>query len=872
MPPTDNNSFATATPISNLVGTSPLSGSLNASDKTDFYKFTLTGSSSTSVTLTGLTGNARLRLFNNSQAEVTPITTSNPKQLSEALSVTLATGTYYIQVDLDPNDAAATDANYKLTLSVSTDAILSNLVWRNQVTGALSDVQTDGTTVQANSGINLGGTNLSLSTDWKSQFADFNGDGEDDILWRNQKDGTVAIWLMKGNTILQAVTSPYKVSADWQATLGDFNNDGHADIFWRNKQGGSTAIWLTNSAGSGFDTYTLLPGVSSDWDPTLGDFNKDGKKDIFWRNSKSGESAVWLMNGTQIITGGAAFLPSVSGAWTPQLGDFNNDGKTDIFWRNTQTGEAAIWLLNGTQIAPGGAAFLPSVPIEWTAQLGDFDGNKTEDLLWRNNRTGALAVWLMNGTQIAPGGAAYLPYTLAARFNIEQLTDFNNDGKADLLLHDPTSGEVAVWLLNGTSILGAAFLPQRSSSDQLDGVQQRRFVSTTQIIGGSTELSAFNIGTLNAAGVYADSISSDVPDYFKFTFAFKSTLVFSATDSNGNPLSSVNLQLYKAGVSGAASTLVNYSPGQTLDPGDYYIKVSTDVDGINYRLNVEGKPQFTDLTGNAFTTSQPQVTLTAGNNGTNGTDPVTTIAVNYSAKNDGTVSANGVKVAFYISRDQVLDRASDFLISDTTTVDLPAGQSSQSQAFSLNLPSWLNTFWTVDGTYYLLAVVDSDDAVAETNEDNNVTVLNIDVEQIPTVNLRGKSLSVTGTTFAPTGTVAATFVTEDNGYYAASNGSYAGFYLSTTPVFNKNDTSAWSFNPSGVFVNPIASKSSSDPQTVNLQLPPRNWAGWANLSGTQNLYIGMIQNVDGGVNDVDPTDNQNRGQGIDWVEIMVNLS
>ncbi len=864
MPPTENNSFSTATSINNLIGTPPLSGSLSASDKTDFYKFTLIGSSSTSVTLTELTGNARLHLFNNSQTDVTPITTGTPKQLSEALSVTLATGTYYIQVDLDSSDAAATDANYKLNLSVSTDAILSNLVWRNKVTGAPSVVQTDGKTVQADSVIKFGGSNVSLpTTDWKSQFADFNGDGEDDILWRNQKDGTVAIWLMKGDTILQSAISPYKISADWQATLGDFNNDDHADLFWRNKQGGSTAIWLTNSTGLGFDTFTLLPGVSSDWDPALGDFNKDGKKDIFWRNSKSSEVAIWLMNGTQIIPGGAAFLPSVSSAWKSQLGDFNKDGRTDIFWRNTQTGEAAVWLLNGTQIAPGGAAFLPNVPIEWTAQIGDFDGNKADDLLWRNNRTGQLAIWLLNGTQIATGGSAFLPYVVPAKFNVEQLTDFNNDGKADMLWRDSVSGEVSVWLLNGTSISGTAFLPQRSSSDQLDGIQRRRFVATTRSIGGGTELSAFNIGTLNAAGVYADSISSDLPDYFKFKFALKSTLLLSATDSGGQPLSSLNLQLYRAGVSGAASTLLTYV-GQTLDPGDYYIKVSTNVDDINYRLNVEGKPQVTELLGNSFT-GPSRVLLTPG---TNSTDPVTTIAVNYSAKNDGTIAAAGVKVAFYISRDQVLDRASDFLIS-TTTVDLPAGQIGQSQPLNLALPSWLNTFWSVDGTYYLLALVDSDDAVAETNENNNVTVLNIDVQQIPTINLRGKSLAVNGTTFAPTGTVTATFVTENNGFKAETNGSEVGFYLSTTPVFSKSDTSAWAFTPTSV--DPIAGKSLSASKTVDLKLPSRNWTGWANLSGTQKIYIGMVQNNGGSVNDVDQTDNQNRGQGIDWVEVMVNL-
>ncbi len=408
MPPTDNNSFATATPITNLIGTPSLSGSLNAGDQTDFYQFTLNGSSSTSITLTDLTGNARLRLFNSAKSEITPSTTNNSKQLSEALSVTLAPGTYYIQTDLDPNDANVSEASYKLNLSVSTTATLNNLVWRNKVDGGFSVVQTDGKVVQSSDPIKLGTTTINLSTDWQSQFGDLNGDGEDDILWRNQKDGTIAYWIMQGGAIVQSATSSYKVPASWQATLADFNNDDRADIFWRNKQTGETAVWLTNSTGLGFSSAApLSPGVPSGWDPTLGDFNgKDGKKDILWRNSQTGEVAIWLMDGTRIAPGGAAPLSNVPGNWKPQVGDFNKDGKTDILWRNTQSGEVAIWLINGNQIASGGAAPLQSVPIEWTAQVGDFDGNKGDDILWRNNQTGQLAVWLMDGTQIAANGAA----------------------------------------------------------------------------------------------------------------------------------------------------------------------------------------------------------------------------------------------------------------------------------------------------------------------------------------------------------------------------------------------------------------------------------------------------------------------------------
>ncbi|MCY7322653.1 MAG: FG-GAP-like repeat-containing protein [Phormidesmis sp. CAN_BIN36] len=736
------------------------------------------------------------------------------------------------------------------------------MVWRNKLDGGFSVVQTDGKVVESSNPIKLGATPQSLSTDWKSQFGDLNGDGEDDILLRNQKDGTLAYWIMQGGTLLQYDLSPYKVPASWQSTLADFNNDDRADIFWRNKQTGQTAIWITNSTGLGFSSTAFLPEVPSSWDPTLGDFNgKDGKKDILWRNGQTGEVAIWLMNGTQIAAGGFAVLPNVAVSWKPQVGDFNKDGKSDVFWRNIQTGEVAIWLMNGNQIAPDGAVALQNVPIEWTAQVGDFDGNKADDFLWRNNQTGRIAVWLLDGTKIADSGVLPSLYTLPSRFNIERLADFNNDGKADLFLRDSASGEVAVWRMNGTSVLDANFLTQRSPNDQFDGIQQRRFKSTPQSIGGKTELSAFDIGTLNTAGVYADSISVDAPDFFKFKLAFKSDLVLSTSGL------AVSLQLYKAGANGSASTLVSDYATRTLDPGVYYIKVSSGSSGGNYLLNVEGRPQFTELVGNAFT-APPTVLLTQGATDTD--NPVSTVSIDYSIKNTGTFNAPDVNVSFYISKDRVFDSA-DRKVGGQI-FNLQANQTQANTSLALNLPAWKDEFWTVDGDYFLLEVIDPSNTIGETNEDNNLTVLTLGVEGIPTTNLRGKSLTVDRIRFTPAEFVSATFVTENNGFKRAGTAFETRFYLSKDPVFDSTNLSPyWVLSPRS-FINDIAGKSASAPQTTSLKLPSKDeWSVWKNLSGPQKFYIGMIQNTDGAVKEVDLSDNQNRGLGIDYIEITVNL-
>ncbi len=63
---------------------------------------------------------------------------------------------------------------------------------------------------------------------------DFNGDGKDDILWRNSVTGDVYIWLMNGNSIIGAA-SLGSVDLSWKIVgIGDFNGGGKRDIVWYN--------------------------------------------------------------------------------------------------------------------------------------------------------------------------------------------------------------------------------------------------------------------------------------------------------------------------------------------------------------------------------------------------------------------------------------------------------------------------------------------------------------------------------------------------------------------------------------------------------------------------------------------------------------
>jgi hypothetical protein len=90
----------------------------------------------------------------------------------------------------------------------------------------------------------------------------------------------------------------------------------------------------------------------------------------------------------------------------------------------------------------------------------DLNGDGKADLIWHHATTGDVAVWLMNGPAVL--AASLITQVRDLGWQIVGVGDLNGDGKADLIWHHATTGDVAVWLMNGPAVLAASLITQVS--------------------------------------------------------------------------------------------------------------------------------------------------------------------------------------------------------------------------------------------------------------------------------------------------------------------------------------------------------------------------------------------------------------------------
>jgi hypothetical protein len=195
----------------------------------------------------------------------------------------------------------------------------------------------------------------------------------------------------------------------------------------------------------------------------VADFDQDGQLDYLWHNVDDGRMLFWYIDGDNLK--GYQFLPYLAnpGAAIATTFDSNGDGAQDIVFYET-TGVLRI-VLHDNAVKVGeynlNTTLSPSGTVR-VVNAADATNDGRDEIVLYNSATGQITAWDTTGP-IVMNTITYsdVQSTTNAFSLVSTKTDFNDDGAADFLWHNPTpTGVFSVWFMNGTTKLGTGqFLP-----------------------------------------------------------------------------------------------------------------------------------------------------------------------------------------------------------------------------------------------------------------------------------------------------------------------------------------------------------------------------------------------------------------------------
>ncbi|HLK57521.1 MAG TPA: choice-of-anchor tandem repeat GloVer-containing protein, partial [Chthonomonadaceae bacterium] len=175
-----------------------------------------------------------------------------------------------------------------------------------------------------------------------------------------------------------------------------------------------------------------------------------------------------LMTGTNGCLYGTATSGGVNGKGTAfyldlalpiVASDFNADLQSELIFQNKTSGRLAMWYMQkySHNEAAGGEYISPDLPSGWNAVATTYLKDQLHPtLLLHNPTTGQLAFWEMNGNTAVRG--EWIHPAQDKNWKPIAMADFNGDGQPDILFQNPTTGQLAIWYMNGNDYASGAFV------------------------------------------------------------------------------------------------------------------------------------------------------------------------------------------------------------------------------------------------------------------------------------------------------------------------------------------------------------------------------------------------------------------------------
>lgn len=246
------------------------------------------------------------------------------------------------------------------------------------------------------SAVSVGGTFTPIA-------GNFNGNGEDDIIWYAPGSGTDYLWTSNGDKTFTKTALSTQVNGTYTPIVGDFAGDNYDDIFWYAPGSAPDALWIGHDGGTFAKVSASVSGTYQPFVLTNSQYAVGGTDAIVWYAPGSSPDSMWAFTSAQ----GAhtAIGLTVPGSPKPLVGNFDGDSYADVFWYNAGTTPDELW--RGTN----GLGFFEKAGfnVNGTYQpvVEDFtpytDGRS--DILWFKSGAGGDQLWEGNS------GGGFTPST-----------------------------------------------------------------------------------------------------------------------------------------------------------------------------------------------------------------------------------------------------------------------------------------------------------------------------------------------------------------------------------------------------------------------------------------------------------------------------